>query len=233
MASVRLAEHVGIFDEILNAGIGGGQHDDGIAQGIEPRVRAENVEQHRAEADHGRGRFDLAGPRRGDHAALLDGNEPHSGDRELAQQHDGQTPAGHLPDLDEEEFDELCDFLREQKLLRAGVFPYSPEEGTRAAKMERVDSDEAARRAERIVDIQSEIIDAWNDERQDDVMEVLCEGFDGQSMLFVGRSYAESPDIDGRIYFSAPRDVAAGEFVPVRITGAMDGELTGELAEEE
>ena len=134
--------------------------------------------------------------------------------------------------LDVEEFDELCDFLREQKLLRAGVFPYSPEEGTRAAKMERVDSDEAARRAERIVDIQSEIIDAWNDERQGDVMEVLCEGFDGQSMLFVGRSYAESPDIDGRIYFSAPRDVAAGEFVPVRITGAMDGELTGELAEE-
>ena len=130
------------------------------------------------------------------------------------------------------EFDELCDYLREQKLLRAGVFPYSPEEGTRAAKMERVDSDEAARRAERIVDIQSEIIDAWNDERQGDVMEVLCEGFDGQSMLFVGRSYAESPDIDGRIYFSAPRDVAAGEFVPVRITGAMDGELTGELVEE-
>lgn len=137
-----------------------------------------------------------------------------------------------LPGEGEEEFDELCDFLREQKLLRAGVFPFSPEEGTRAAKMERVDSDEAARRAERIVDIQSEIIDAWNDERQGDVMEVLCEGFDGQSMLFVGRSYAESPDIDGRIYFSAPRDVAAGEFVPVRITGAMDGELTGELAEE-
>ena len=82
------------------------------------------------------------------------------------------------------------------------------------------------------MDIQSEIIDAWNDERQGDVMEVLCEGFDGQSMLIVGRSYAESPDIDGRIYFSAPRAVAAGEFVPVRITGAMDGELTGELAEE-
>ena len=136
-----------------------------------------------------------------------------------------------LPGEGEEEFDELCDFLREQKLLRAGVFPYSPEEGTRAAKMERVDSDEAARRAERIVDIQSEIIDAWNDERQGDMMEVLCEGFDGQSMLFVGRSYAESPDIDGRIYFTADHEVEAGEFVPVRITGAMDGELTGQLAE--
>ena len=137
-----------------------------------------------------------------------------------------------LPGEGEEEFDELCDFLRAQQLLRAGVFPYSPEEGPRAAKMERGDSDEAARRAERFVYILSESIVAWNDERQGDVMEVLCEGFDGQSMLFVGRSYAESPDIDGRIYFSAPRDVAAGEFVPVRITGAMDGELTGELAEE-
>ena len=126
----------------------------------------------------------------------------------------------------------LLKTIHSVQVFYAGVFPYSPEEGTRAAKMERVDSDEAARRAERIVDIQSEIIDAWNDERQGDVMEVLCEGFDGQSMLFVGRSYAESPDIDGRIYFSAPRDVAAGEFVPVRITGAMDGELTGELAEE-
>jgi len=113
------------------------------------------------------------------------------------------------------------------------VFPYSPEEGTRAAKMERVDSDEAARRAERIVDIQSEIIDAWNDERQGDVMEVLCEGFDGQSMLFVGRSYAESPDIDGRIYFSAPRDVTAGGGCGRgRPRGARAGELTGELAEE-
>lgn len=137
-----------------------------------------------------------------------------------------------LPGEGEEEFDELCEFLRGQKMLRAGVFPYSPEEGTRAAEMERVDSDEAARRAELIVDIQSDIIDEWNEARQGDVMEVLCEGFDGQSMRYVGRSYAESPDIDGRIYFSAERDIIAGEFVPVRITGAMDGELTGEAAED-
>ena len=117
-------------------------------------------------------------------------------------------------------------------MLRAGVFPYSPEEGTRAAKMERVETDEAVRRAELIVDVQSAIIDEWNEEHQGDVMEVLCEGFDGQSMLYTGRSYAESPDIDGRIYFSAPRDIMTGEFVPVRITGVMDGELTGELAGE-
>lgn len=137
-----------------------------------------------------------------------------------------------LPGEGEAEFEELCEFLREQKLLRAGVFPYSPEEGTRAAAMERVDTEEAARRAELVVDIQSGVIDAWNEARQGDVMEVLCEGFDPQAMLFTGRSYADSPDIDGRIYFSASREVAAGEFVPVRITGTMDGDLTGELSED-
>ena len=50
-------------------------------------------------------------------------------------------------------------------------------------------------------------------------------------MSYVGRSYAESPDIDGCIYFTADPEVEAGEFVPVRITGTMDGDLTGELAE--
>ena len=131
----------------------------------------------------------------------------------------------------DEEFEELCDFLAEQKMLRAGVFPYSPEEGTRAAKMERVDTEEAVRRAELIVDIQSRIMDEWNEEMQGEVVQVLCEGFDGQSMLYTGRSWAESPDIDGKIYFSANRDIMTGEFVSVRITGVMDGELTGEEAE--
>ena len=138
-----------------------------------------------------------------------------------------------LPGEGEAEFEELCGFLRENALERAGVFAFSPEEGSPAADMpDQVPEDVKRRRVERLVDLQSGVMDAWNEARLGTVMEVLCEGFDGQSMLFVGRSYAESPDIDGRIYFSAPRDVAAGEFVPVRITGAMDGELTGELAEE-
>ena len=138
-----------------------------------------------------------------------------------------------LPFEDEDAFDELCAFLREMRIERAGVFPYSPEEGTAAAKMmNRVDSEEAARRAELVVDVQSDIMDDFNESRMGDVTEVLCEGWDGQFMSYAGRSWAESPDIDGRIYFTAEREVAAGEFVPVRITGAMDGELTGELWEE-
>ena len=137
-----------------------------------------------------------------------------------------------LPGEGEAEFEELCDFLWDQRMLRAAVFPYSPEEGTPAARMERVDTEEAVRRAELVVDIQSRIMDEWNEEMQGEVVEVLCDGFDGQSMSYVGRSYAESPDIDGRIYFTADRQVETGSFVSVRITGTMDGELTGELAED-
>lgn len=136
-----------------------------------------------------------------------------------------------LPYEDEAAFEELCEFLQEVRIERAGVFPYSPEEGTPAAKMERVDTDEAERRADLIVDVQSRIMDDFNDSRMGGVTEVLCDGFDNQAMMFVGRSYAESPDIDGRIYFTADHEVEAGQFVPVRITGTMDGELTGELAE--
>lgn len=139
-----------------------------------------------------------------------------------------------LPYEDEAAFDELCEFLKEVRIERAGVFPYSPEEGTVAAKMtNRVDTAEAERRAELIVDVQSRIMDDFNESRMGDVTEVLCEGWDSQFMSYVGRSWAESPDIDGHIYFTAEREVAAGEFVPVRITGAMDGELTGEVWEEQ
>lgn len=139
-----------------------------------------------------------------------------------------------LPYEDEAAFDELCDFLREVQIPRAGAFPYSPEEGTPAAAMpNRVDTAEAQHRAELVAEVQSRVMDAFNESRLGDVTEVLCDGFDEQSMLFVGRSYAESPDIDGRIYFSAAREVRAGEFVPVRLTGTMDGEPVGELYEEE
>ena len=134
-----------------------------------------------------------------------------------------------LPGEGEEELAELCDFLREVRIERAGVFPFSPEDGTKAAKMEHVDFEEAQRRAEIVVDVQSDIIDAYNDSVLGSTREVLCEGFDPQAQMFFGRSYAESPDIDGRIWFTAEEEVPAGTFVPVRLTGTMDGELTGEM----
>ena len=136
-----------------------------------------------------------------------------------------------LPYEDEAAFEELCDFLRETKIERAGVFPFSPEDGTPAAKMDHVDTEEAQRRAELVVDVQSDIIDAYNDALLGTEREVLCEGFDGQAQMYFGRSAAESPDIDGRIYFTADGEVPAGTFVTVRLTGTMDGELTGEMVD--
>ena len=133
-----------------------------------------------------------------------------------------------LPGEGEEELAELCDFLREVRIERAGVFPFSPEDGTKAAKMEHVDFEEAQRRAEIVVDVQSDIIDDYNDSVLGSVREILCEGFDPQAQMFYGRSYAESPDIDGRVWFTAEEEVPAGTFVSVRLTGTMDGELTGE-----
>ena len=136
-----------------------------------------------------------------------------------------------LPGEGEAELEELCVFLRETKIERAGVFPFSPEEGTRAAQMDHVDMEEARRRAELVVDVQSDIIDGYNESVLGTEREVLCEGFDSQAQLWFGRSYAESPDIDGRIYFDADREIEPGTFVNVRLTGVMDGELTGELVE--
>ena len=137
-----------------------------------------------------------------------------------------------LPGEGEEEFAELCECLKEQKIQRAGVFQFSPEEGTLAAAMEhQVDPEVAARRVELVVDLQSRIMDEYNQERLGTCMEVRCEGFDANEGCFVGRTYADSGDIDGRVLFTAAGDVKAGEFVWVRITGTADGDLTGEIEE--
>ena len=137
-----------------------------------------------------------------------------------------------LPGEGEAEFEELCQFLREQKLQRVGVFQFSPEEGTLAAAMEnQVEPEIARRRVELVVDLQSRIMDEYNEERLGTVMEVLCEGFNHAEGCYTGRTYADSVDIDGRVLFTAAGLVPAGEFVRVRITGVSDGDLTGEIEE--
>lgn len=79
------------------------------------------------------------------------------------------------------------------------------------------------------MDLQSRIMDEYNAQRLGTVMEVLCEGFDRDAGCYVGRTYADSVDIDGHVYFTAAGLVPAGEFVRVRITGTSDGDLTGEI----
>ena len=137
-----------------------------------------------------------------------------------------------LPGEGEAEFEELCEFLNEQRIQRAGVFQYSPEEGTLAAAMDdQVDPEIAARRVQLVVDLQSRIMDSYNEDRLGTCMEVLCEGFNSDEGCYVGRTYADSVDIDGRVLFTAAGLVPAGTFVNVRITDTADGDLIGEIEE--
>ncbi|WP_297720917.1 30S ribosomal protein S12 methylthiotransferase RimO [Intestinimonas sp.] len=137
-----------------------------------------------------------------------------------------------FPGEGEAEFEELCQRLPELDFQRAGVFPFSCEEGTAAAGMaDQVPADVAQHRAELLVDLQSRVMDRWNEDRLGTVMEVLCEGFDAEMGCWAGRTYADSPDIDGHVYFTAAGTVPAGTFVNVRITGVSDGDLTGEIEE--
>jgi len=132
-----------------------------------------------------------------------------------------------LPGEGEAEFEELCTFLREAKIQRAGVFPYSPEEGTPAAAMpDRCTEEEARRRAELIEDLQSRVMDEFNDRCIGRRLEVLCEGFDRLAACWYGRSWADSPDIDGKVFFTGK--AVPGEFVTVRIDDVLDGDLLGE-----
>ncbi len=131
-----------------------------------------------------------------------------------------------LPGEGEAEFEELCDFLQEYRLERVGCFAFSPEDGTPAAKMEYPDTEIAERRAEIISEAQSRIMDAWNEAHVGTVMEVLCEDFDEESQLWCGRTYADSPDIDGRVLFEAD-DGLPGQFYQVLITETADGDLIG------
>ena len=134
-----------------------------------------------------------------------------------------------LPGEGEAEFEELCDFLRRRRLERVGAFAFSPEEGTPAAKMDYPDEETARRRADYIAEIQSEVLDAWNEARFDSVMEVLTEDWDGE--FYYGRTYADSPGIDGTVRFTSETEHQPGEFVQVLILGAEDGELMGREVE--
>ena len=137
-----------------------------------------------------------------------------------------------LPGEGEEEFQELLDFLKETRMERVGAFVFSPEEGTPAAQMEHVDSDTAAERVRIIEELQSGIMDEYNASRIGTEMEVLVDGFDEETEQFYGRTYADSPDIDGRVWISSEESLREGMFVTVHMDGTVDGDLSGYVVEE-
>ena len=137
-----------------------------------------------------------------------------------------------LPGEGEEEVQELCEFLRDLRLERVGAFAFSPEEGTPAATMEFVENEIAVKRAETIEMIQSAIMDDWCNSMIGKTIEVLVDGFDEEMEQFYGRSYADSPDIDGRVWIATDEPIREGQFVTVTIDGCIDGDLSGYMMEE-
>ena len=132
-----------------------------------------------------------------------------------------------LPGEGEPEFEELCCFLKEAKIERVGVFPFSPEEGTPAAKMPHVDYEVAQRRADLIMEIQASVMDEFNASLVGKTLEVLCLDYDENEQMWLGRSCYDSPDIDGLVFFEG--NGGEGKILDVTITAVSeDGNLIGE-----
>ena len=132
-----------------------------------------------------------------------------------------------LPGEGEPEFEELCCFLKEAKIERVGVFPFSPEEGTPAAKMPHIDYEVAQRRADLIMEIQASVMDEFNASLVGKTLEVLCLDYDENEQMWVGRSCYDSPDIDGLVFFEG--NGGEGKILDVTITAVSeDGNLIGE-----
>lgn len=137
-----------------------------------------------------------------------------------------------LPGEGEEEFQELCQFLKQLRLERVGAFPFSPEEGTPAAEMEHPDLETAQKRAQIIEMLQSEIMDDYNASMLGQKIKILVDGYDEDLEQYYGRTYADSPDIDGRVWIATDEPVNEGTFVTVCIDAIIDGDLSGYLVEE-
>ena len=137
-----------------------------------------------------------------------------------------------LPGEGEDEFAELCEFLKEQRLERVGAFAFSPEEGTPAAEMEYPDNGVALARAEMIESIQSRIMDEYSEAVIGKHLEVLIDGYDEEYGQYFGRTYADSPDIDGRVWIASEEALSEGTFVTVQIDSVIDGDLSGYIVED-
>ena len=135
-----------------------------------------------------------------------------------------------FPGETEEEFDVLYRFLDEFKLERAGVFAYSQEEGTVAAQMEnQIPEEEKRRRQEILVELQDAVMDQFSQTLVGTQQKVLCCGYDAEHEMYFGRTYMDSPDVDGIVYFYSEEPVEEGNFVTVEIENGVGAELYGEI----
>ena len=136
-----------------------------------------------------------------------------------------------FPGEGKKEFAELCEFIKEMRFERLGCFAFSPEEGTAAAQFpDQLDDKEKQRRRDIVMEEQALIADRYNRSRVGKTLEVLVESYDRYAECWFGRSEADAPDIDCKVFFPAKRgEIRPGDFVRIRITDVLDWDLMGEL----
>ncbi|MCI5903966.1 MAG: 30S ribosomal protein S12 methylthiotransferase RimO [Oscillospiraceae bacterium] len=139
-----------------------------------------------------------------------------------------------FPTETEEQFNTLAEFVKDVKFDRLGCFPYSEEEGTKAAEMDgQIDEEVRKHRADIIMEQQQIIMAQKNSEMLDKTVEVVTEGYDRYGECYFGRTYADAPDIDGKIFFTSQgRKPVPGKFVKVKITDMLDYDLIGVIDDE-
>lgn len=137
-----------------------------------------------------------------------------------------------FPGETQEQFDSLAEFVQRVRFDRLGCFPYSQEDGTKAANFpDQIDEETAAHRADIIME-QQLLISAENNEKLlDSELEAVVEGFDRFGECWFGRTVLDAPDIDGKVFFTSEKGLQIGDYVKIRITDTLDYDLIGEVIE--
>ncbi len=135
-----------------------------------------------------------------------------------------------FPGETQEDHEELMSFVDEMEFDRLGVFPYSAEEGTKAAEMDgQIPEDIKESRRDEIMALQQEISAEKEERRIGQEMSVLIEGYLYEDDIYIGRTYMDAPKVDGNVFVRAEEELISGDIVPVRITGANEYDLMGDV----
>lgn len=138
-----------------------------------------------------------------------------------------------FPDETDDDFDQLSSFVKEFRFDRLGVFTYSKEEGTPAAKMKsQIKKHIKVKRQKAILEIQNQISKEINSSKAGNIYKTIVDGIADDGIFYYGRTYAEAPEIDGIIYFTSPEPLSVGCFVDVKILNTEDYDLIGEVINE-
>lgn len=137
-----------------------------------------------------------------------------------------------FPGETQEQHEELLDFVDEMEFDRLGVFTYSPEEGTPAAEMDgQIDQEVKEERQAELMELQQEVAFDKAEEMTGREMLVMIEGKVADENAYVGRTYRDAPNVDGLIFINTDEELVSGDFVRVKVTGALDYDLIGGLVE--